>query len=47
MRIETCDELRGARMLARLKKFTSIGLSAGASTSPQELDNVKKFLQKL
>ncbi len=47
MRIETCADLRGARTLARLKKFSSIGLSAGASTSPQELDNVKKFLQKL
>lgn len=47
MQIETCDDLRGARTLARLKKFRSIGLSAGASTSPQELDNVKKFLQKI
>jgi len=47
MRIETCDDLRSARTLARLKKFNSIGLSAGASTSPQELDNVKNFLQKL
>jgi (E)-4-hydroxy-3-methyl-but-2-enyl pyrophosphate reductase len=47
MRIETCADLRNARTLARLKKFNSIGLSAGASTSPQELDNVKKFLQKL
>lgn len=47
MRIETCDDLRSARTLARLKKFRSIGLSAGASTSPQELDNVKKFLQKI
>jgi 4-hydroxy-3-methylbut-2-enyl diphosphate reductase len=47
MRIETCDDLRGARTLARLKKFRTIGLSAGASTSPQELDNVKNFLQKI
>ena len=47
MRIETCDDLRDRRTVARLKKFRSIGISAGASTSPQELDNVKKFLQKL
>lgn len=47
MQIETYDDLRGARTMARLKKFHSIGLSAGASTSPQELDNVKKFLQKI
>jgi 4-hydroxy-3-methylbut-2-enyl diphosphate reductase len=47
MRVETCADLSGPRTLARLKKFNSIGLSAGASTSPQELDNVKKFLQKL
>jgi 4-hydroxy-3-methylbut-2-enyl diphosphate reductase len=47
MRIETCDDLRVPRVMARLRKFRSIGLSAGASTSPQELDNVKKFLQKL
>ena len=46
-KIETCDDLRGARTLARLKKYRSIGLSAGASTSPQELENVKKFLQKI
>ncbi len=47
MRVETCADLRGPRTLARLKKFKSIGLSAGASTSPQDLDNVKNFLQKL
>ena len=47
MQIETCADLRNARTLARLKKFRSIGISAGASTSPQELDNVKNFLQKL
>jgi len=47
LRIETCDDLRKGRILAKLKKFKSIGLSAGASTSPQELVNVKNFLQKL
>jgi len=47
MRIETCDDLRNGRTLAKLKKFKSIGLSAGASTSPQELMKVKNFLQKL
>lgn len=47
MRIETCDDLRRPRTVARLKKFKSIGITAGASTSPQEIENVKKFLQKL
>ncbi len=47
LRIETCDDLRDKRIQAKLKKFRSIGISAGASTSPQELENVKKFLQKL
>ncbi len=47
MQVETCDDLRDKRTLTRLKKFHSIGISAGASTSPQELENVKIFLQKL
>jgi 4-hydroxy-3-methylbut-2-en-1-yl diphosphate reductase len=47
LQIETCAELQNKRTLARLKKFNSIGISAGASTSPQELDNVKNFLRKL
>lgn len=47
LQIETCADLRGRRTAARLRKFRSIGVSAGASTSPQELNNVKKFLQKL
>jgi 4-hydroxy-3-methylbut-2-enyl diphosphate reductase len=47
LRIETCADLQSKRTLAKLKKFSSIGISAGASTAPQELDNVKKFLQKL
>jgi len=47
LQIETCADLRDKKTLARLKKSASIGISAGASTSPQELDNVKKFLQKL
>ena len=47
LQIETCADLQNKRTLARLKKFDSIGISAGASTSPQELDNVKNFLQKL
>jgi 4-hydroxy-3-methylbut-2-enyl diphosphate reductase len=47
MQIETCADLRKPKTLARLKKFRSIGISAGASTSPQELDNVKNFLHKL
>ncbi|MBN2345451.1 MAG: 4-hydroxy-3-methylbut-2-enyl diphosphate reductase [Candidatus Aminicenantes bacterium] len=47
LQIETCDDLRGKRIQARLKGFRSVGLSAGASTSPRELENVKRFLQKL
>ncbi len=47
LRVETCDELCDPRTAARLRMFRSIGLSAGASTSPQEIANVKKFLQKL
>ena len=47
MQIETCADLQNQRTLARLKKFRSVGVSAGASTSPQELDNVKNFLHKL
>ena len=47
LQIETCADLQNKRTLAKLKKFASIGISAGASTSPQELDNVKKFLQML
>lgn len=47
LQIETCADLQNKRTMARLKKFSSVGISAGASTSPQELDNVKNFLQKL
>jgi 4-hydroxy-3-methylbut-2-enyl diphosphate reductase len=47
MQIETCADLRNPKTMAKLKKFKSIGVSAGASTSPQELDNVKNFLRKL
>jgi len=47
MRIETCAGLRQKKTLERLRGLATIGISAGASTSPQELDKVKKFLQKL
>ena len=47
IQIETCADLQNKKAVARLKKFASIGVSAGASTSPQELANVKNFLQKL
>ena len=47
LQIETCADLQNKTTLAKLKKFNSIGISAGASTSPQELANVKNFLQKL
>jgi len=47
IQIETGADLQNKKAVARLKKFASIGVSAGASTSPQELTNVKNFLQKL
>jgi 4-hydroxy-3-methylbut-2-enyl diphosphate reductase len=47
LQIETCAYLQNKATLARLNKFNSIGISAGASTSPQELAAVKNFLQKL
>ncbi|MEI6614081.1 MAG: 4-hydroxy-3-methylbut-2-enyl diphosphate reductase [Chrysiogenales bacterium] len=47
LHIETCADLQKPRNLARIAKFTSIGITAGASTSPEELDCVKNFLQKL
>jgi 4-hydroxy-3-methylbut-2-enyl diphosphate reductase len=47
LRVETSRDLRPRRVASRLRKFRSIGISAGASTSPRELDDVKKFLQKL
>jgi 4-hydroxy-3-methylbut-2-enyl diphosphate reductase len=47
MQVETCSDLQKQKTLAKLKKFKSIGISAGASTSPRELDNVKNFLHKL
>jgi 4-hydroxy-3-methylbut-2-enyl diphosphate reductase len=47
LHIETCADLQKPRMLAKLAKFSSIGITAGASTAPEELDRVKNFLQKL
>jgi 4-hydroxy-3-methylbut-2-enyl diphosphate reductase len=47
LQIETCADLKKPRTMARMAKFSSIGITAGASTSPEELDCVKNFLQKL
>jgi 4-hydroxy-3-methylbut-2-enyl diphosphate reductase len=47
LQIETCADLKKPATMARMAKFSSIGISAGASTSPEELDCVKNFLQKL
>jgi 4-hydroxy-3-methylbut-2-enyl diphosphate reductase len=47
LHIETCADLQKPKNLAKIAKFTSIGITAGASTSPEELDCVKNFLQKL
>jgi 4-hydroxy-3-methylbut-2-enyl diphosphate reductase len=47
LHIETCADLQKPETLARLRKFRSIGITAGASTAPEELELVKNFLQKL
>jgi 4-hydroxy-3-methylbut-2-enyl diphosphate reductase len=47
LHIETCTDLQKPRIMAKIAEFTSIGLTAGASTSPEELNYVKNFLQKL
>jgi 4-hydroxy-3-methylbut-2-enyl diphosphate reductase len=47
LHIETCADLQKAGVLAKIKKFSSIGITAGASTAPEEIDCVKNFLQKL
>jgi 4-hydroxy-3-methylbut-2-enyl diphosphate reductase len=47
LHIETCADLQKPRILAQLSKFNSVGITAGASTAPEELDRVKNFLQKL
>ena len=47
LQIETCADLQKPRILAKIAKFTSIGITAGASTSPEELNCVKNFLRKL
>jgi 4-hydroxy-3-methylbut-2-en-1-yl diphosphate reductase len=47
LHIETCADLQKPRILAKITKFSSIGITAGASTSPEELNCVKNFLQKL
>ncbi len=47
LHIETCADLQKPRLMAKLLKFNSVGITAGASTAPEELDRVKNFLQKL
>jgi 4-hydroxy-3-methylbut-2-enyl diphosphate reductase len=47
LHIETCADLQKPGTLAKLAKFSSVGITAGASTAPEELDRVKNFLQKL
>ena len=47
LHIETCADLQKPRILAQLSKFNSVGITAGASTAPEELERVKNFLQKL
>jgi len=47
LHIETCADLQKPGTLAKIGKFNSIGITAGASTAPEELELVKNFLQKL
>jgi 4-hydroxy-3-methylbut-2-enyl diphosphate reductase len=47
LHIETCADLQKPRVMAKIAKYSSIGITAGASTAPEELDRVKKYLQKL
>jgi 4-hydroxy-3-methylbut-2-enyl diphosphate reductase len=47
LHIETCADLQEPEVLARLGKYASIGITAGASTAPEELERVKDFLQRL
>lgn len=47
LHIETSSELAEQKTVRKIKKFTSIGITAGASTPPEEIERVKKFLVKL
>jgi 4-hydroxy-3-methylbut-2-enyl diphosphate reductase len=47
LHIEACADLQKPGILAKIAKFNSVGITAGASTAPEELDRVKIFLQKL
>ena len=47
LHIETCADLQKPRVMAKIAKFSSVGITAGASTAPEELERVKTFLQKL
>jgi 4-hydroxy-3-methylbut-2-enyl diphosphate reductase len=47
LQIETCADLQKPRIRTKIARFTSIGITAGASTSPEELNCVKNCLRKL
>jgi 4-hydroxy-3-methylbut-2-enyl diphosphate reductase len=43
--IEESSELYDAHFTAKLKQFQSVGITAGASTPPEEIKKVEKFLK--
>ncbi|MEN8152899.1 MAG: 4-hydroxy-3-methylbut-2-enyl diphosphate reductase [Acidobacteriota bacterium] len=45
--IEKSSELENFELLNRFKLFNSVGITAGASTPPEELENVKIFFKNL
>ncbi len=45
--IENPNDLKKSRLLKRLKTFNRIGITAGASTPPEEIVQVKKLLQQV
>ncbi|MBN2398781.1 MAG: 4-hydroxy-3-methylbut-2-enyl diphosphate reductase [Candidatus Aminicenantes bacterium] len=47
LHIETCADLQKPAIMAKIAKYSSIGVTAGASTAPEELERVKNFLQNL
>ncbi|MCP4217127.1 MAG: 4-hydroxy-3-methylbut-2-enyl diphosphate reductase [bacterium] len=45
--IETANELKQPRIMEKLKHFHSAGITGGASTPPEELENIKDFLYNI
>jgi len=45
--IEKSSDLNDAHFTGKLKEFKSIGITAGASTPPEEIKKIEKFLNNL